>query len=198
MNIFSPHISFAELAELAEQCSTASPEQREHLSTCSQCSKQLESIRQAIDLMRSDTTEDAPAALLNYTKNVFRGRERDAEPAAVRRVQASVSFDSLTNAPAFGLRSQAAVGRQLIYAAEIADIEVRISPADAEWHVAGQVLGTDCISGEVELESEGFSVSATLNDLCEFSFGTVPAGAYKLSVRLPNLIVETPRLELGP
>jgi hypothetical protein len=183
---------------MADRGSTASPEPLEHLSTCSQCSNQLESIRQTIALMRSDAAEDAPAALLIYAKNVFPGRGRGAEPTTVRRVLASLSFDSLTNAPAFGLRSQAAVGRQLIYSAETADIEVRVSPADAEWHIAGQVLGADCVSGDVELEGASFSASATLSELCEFSFGPVPAGAYTLSVCLPGLLIETPRLELGP
>jgi hypothetical protein len=112
-------------------------------------------------------------------------------------VIASLSFDSLTNAPAFGLRSQATAARQLIYAAQTADIEVRVSPANEDWQIAGQVLGADCASGDVDLEGDGFSASAKLNELCEFSFGAVPAGAYKLSVHLPEALIETPWLELG-
>ena len=41
----------------------------------------------------------------------------------------------------------------------------------------GQVLGVDCASGDVDLKGDGFSASAKLNELCEFSFGSVPAGA---------------------
>jgi hypothetical protein len=93
------------------------------------------------------------------------------------------------------MRSQTSGGRQLIYSTETADIEVRVSP---ENEVAGQILGSTCTDGDVSLESESFSASAHLNELCEFSFGAVPAGTYKISVRLPDLLVETPQLELGP
>jgi len=197
MNTFSRHVPFTVLAELAEGRSPGSPEANEHLSSCRQCSRELESLRKTIELMRSDTSENAPADLVASIKNYPR-QVSNRESSLLPRVLASLSFDSLTNAPAFGLRSQAAAGRQLIYSTETADIEVRVSQADAEWHIAGQVLGTDCVSGDVELESENFSASATLNELCEFSFGAVPAGAYKLSVHLPTLVVKTPRLELGP
>lgn len=200
MNIFSPHIPFPELADLADENYLTSNEVLEHLSACSQCSAQLEKLRQTIGLMRSDTTDDTPVRLVEIARNVFRNRpvrsEAGREPSFVRRVVASLAFDSRTAAPAFGLRSQRSGDRQLIYSTETADIEVRVSP---ENEVAGQILGaTACASGDVNLESASFSASAKLNDLCEFSFGTVPAGTYKLSVHLPGLLVETPQLELGP
>ena len=197
MNIFSPHLPFAELAELADERSTPAPELVEHLATCKQCKSQLEALKQTISLMRADTAEDAPRDVLAAVKNYPR-RSASREPSRLRRAIASLSFDSLTNAPAFGLRSQATAARQLIYAAQTADIEVRVSPANEDWQIAGQVLGSDCASGDVDLEGDGFSASAKLNELCEFSFGAVPAGAYKLSVRLPELLIETPWLELGP
>ncbi|HEX5888084.1 MAG TPA: hypothetical protein VFY61_05255 [Pyrinomonadaceae bacterium] len=106
-----------------------------------------------------------------------------------------MSFDSFTAAPAFGLRSQRSGGRQLIYSTETADIELRVSP---ENEVAGQILGATCENGKVNLESESFSASTSLNELCEFSFGAVPAGTYKISVHLPGLLVDIPQLELGP
>jgi hypothetical protein len=197
MDIFSPHLPFAELAELADERSTPAPGLVEHLATCKQCKSQLESLKQTIGLMRADTAEDAPRDVLAAVKNYPR-RSASREPSLWQRVTASLSFDSLTNAPAFGLRSQATTARQLIYAAQTADIEVRVSPANEDWLIAGQVLGSDCASGDVDLEGDGFSVSAKLNELCEFSFGAVPTGAYKLSVRLPELLIETPWLELGP
>lgn len=197
MNIFSPHIPFDELAGLAEGHETTSPEALAHLATCSECSSQLQSIKQMISSMRADTTEDAPAGLVQYAKNIFRGQVLKRGPSLIQIIVASLTFDSLTNAPAFGLRSQATVGRQLIYSTETADIDVRVSPENDQWQIAGQILGADCPGGDVDLESEEFSASAPLNELCEFSFGAVPAGAYKLSIRLPDILIETPRLELG-
>jgi hypothetical protein len=200
MNIISPHISFAELVDLADEHYSTSDDVLQHLSACSQCSGKLEKLRQTIGLMRSDTTDDTPARLVENARNVFRSRtvsrKASREPSFVRRVVASLAFDSLITAPAFGLRSQTSGGRQLIYSTESADIEVRVSP---ENELAGQILGSlTCENGDVNLESESFSASAKLNDLCEFSFGFVPAGTYKISVHLPDLLVETPQIELGP
>ena len=204
MNIFSPHIAFPELADVADENYVAPDEVLQHLAACSQCSDQLERLRQTIGLMRSDTTDDTPARLVENARNLFRSRainqevsrEPSGEPSLAKRVVAALAFDSLTATPAFGLRSPSGGDRQLIYSTETADIEVRVSP---ENEVAGQILGaTNCANREVNLESESFSASAKLNDLCEFSFGLVPAGTYKLSVHLPDLLVETPQLELGP
>jgi hypothetical protein len=196
MNIFSPHIAFSALVDLADEKVTTSTEVSEHLSACLQCSTELQKLRQTMGLMRSDTLENPPTALVESVRNVFpsRTKRQKLAPSFVRRV-AALSFDSLTAAPAFGLRSQAGSGRQLIYSTETADIELRVS---AENEVAGQVLGVTCEHGEVNLAGESFSASATLNELCEFSFGSVPAGTYKISVQLAGELVDIPRLELGP
>jgi len=197
MSIFSPHIPFTELAELAEDASRTSPETTTHLATCSECSNQLQSIRQTIGLMRSDTAADAPAALVHYAKKLFRERVVTRGPSLLHVIVAALTFDSLTNAPAFGLRSQTTAGRQLIYSAEAADIDLRVSPENDQWQISGQVLGVDCTSGDVDLKGDDFSASAKMNELCEFSFGAVPAGAYKFSIHLADVLIETPPLELG-
>ena len=197
MSIFSPHIPFTELTDLAEKQSKTSPEALAHLASCSECSGQLQSLRQTLGLMRSDTAEDAPAELVQYAKKLFREKVVPRGPSVLKIVIAALTFDSLTTAPAFGLRSQSSTGRQLIYSAETADIDLRVSTENDAWQIAGQVLGVDCTSGDVDLEGEGFAASTPLNELCEFSFGAVPAGAYKVSIRLPDVLIETPRLELG-
>jgi len=197
MNIFSPHIPFSELTELAEEQAKTSPDALAHLAICSECSSQLQLLRQTIGFMRSDTAEDAPAQLIRQAKGIFREKVVAHGPSLLQVIIASLTFDSLTNAPAFGLRSQTSAGRQLIYSTETADIDVRVSPENDQFQIAGQVLGADCPGGDVDLVGDDFSVSAELNELCEFSFGSVPAGAYKISIRLPDALIETPRLELG-
>ncbi len=197
MSIFSPHIPFTELTELAEDKSKPSPEAVEHLATCSECSNQLQSVKQTIGLMRTDTAEDAPGELVQFAKRIFREKVVPRGPSVLKLLVAALTFDSWTTAPAFGLRSQTTAGRQLIYAAETADIDLRVSAENDQWQIAGQVLGVDCTSGDVDLEGEVFSASAPLNELCEFSFGPVPAGAYKVLIHLPGVLIETPRLELG-
>ena len=198
MSNFSPHIPFSQLADFADERSTLAAEALQHLEQCARCAEELQSIRQTTSLMRTDTLEDAPAELVQYAKQIFRGHAIEPEPALLQRVVASLIFDSLTGAPAFGLRSQTSGGRQLLYSTETTDIELRISTGDEAWQIAGQLPGSLSESGAVSLEGESFSATAKLNELSEFSFDAVPGGSYKISVYLPELIIETPHFEIGP
>jgi hypothetical protein len=196
MNIFSPHISFTELADLADKQLQASAETLEHLATCSRCKEEFRALQQTVGLMRSDDIEDAPENLIKYAKNIFTGRSANREPSRLARILASLTFDSLTAKPAFGLRSGASAGRQLIYSTEMAEVDLRVSPQSGEWEIAGQILGSSQ-SGKVKLESESFSASVDLNELSEFGFQSVPSGIYKMFVHLPELEIEIPPLQLG-
>jgi hypothetical protein len=197
MTFFSPHIAFTELADLADEHSSPSSEALRHLAECSHCSDQLQTIRQTTSLMRSDLIENAPADLVKHAKGIFRQRVARRKPSTLSRIVAALTFDSLTAAPAYGLRSQMGVGRQLVYSTETIDIDVRVSAENDEWQIAGQVPGSLCASGEVKLEGDSFSATTKLTEFCEFSFSSVPEGTYKLSVQLPDVTIETPPLELG-
>src|SRR5262245_53068060 len=105
MNIFSPHISFTELADVADEKLKASAETLDHLASCSQCAKELQALQRTIGMMRTDDVEEAPANLVKYAKNMFTGRRANREPSRLARVLASLTFDSFTAKPAFGLRS---------------------------------------------------------------------------------------------
>ena len=197
MNIFSPHISFTELADVADEQSTPAAETLKHLATCSHCAKELQTLRQAIGLMRIDDVENAPASLIKNAKDMFRIRGANREPSRLARVLAALTFDSLTVKPAFGLRSGISAGRQLVYSTEMADIDLRVSPQSGEWEIAGQILGSSQATGKVNLKSESFHASADLNELAEFGFQSVPSGIYTLFVHLPELEIEIPPLQLG-
>jgi len=197
MNTHILHLSFSELADLADEQLPASAEILQHLAVCSRCSEVLQTIRQTVALMRSDNTEAAPIELVEYAKRLFQGERIPRKASLVARVLAVLSFDSLTVAPGFGLRSGAAAGRQLIYSTEIADIDLRVSPQSGEWAIAGQILGSSDSEGEVNLESDDFSASVKLNELSEFSFQSVPRGTYRMFVHLPDVEIETPPLEVG-
>lgn len=196
MNIFSPHISFTELADIADKQSQPAAETLEHLSTCSHCAKELQTLQQAIGLMRIDDVESAPASLIKSARDMFRGSGANREPSRLARVLAALTFDSLTAKPAFGLRSGATSGRQLVYSTEKADIDLRVSPQSGEWEIAGQILDSSQ-RGTVNLESENFSATADLNELAEFGFQSVPSGIYTMFVHLPELEIEIPPLQLG-
>lgn len=199
MNTASKHIPFEQLADLAENRTSADERTASmaHVSGCSVCAHQLQRVRQVLELMRTDTAIDAPRDLLAYAVNIFSGREDSHQPSLLRRIVAALSFDSSSNlAPAFGVRSGQATSRQLLYAAEENDIDLRITPDDENWIVAGQVLGQDCVGGRIEIEGKSGSAAATLNQLCEFILPPVPAGTYTLRLQLGNAEVEIPQLEL--
>jgi len=192
MNSFSPHLSFTELADLADGHSTSSAEALKHLAVCADCATQLETLRQTITLMRTDA--NAPAHLIAETKGLFRRQGIREQASLLSRVITTLTFDSFTSAPAFGLRSASSTGRQLIYSSDRVDIDLRVAQEGEGWTVAGQILGADCAGVDVKLESDSFSTSADVSELCEFAFRPVPDGVYKIVVELEDAIVETPRL----
>jgi hypothetical protein len=109
---------------------------------------------------------------------------------------ATLTFDSLSVAPAFGVRSGQSSTRQLIFSAEENDIDLRIKNQDDKWIVAGQVLRADCVGGEVVLEGSAGSISVSLNAQCEFSLPAVPPGIYSLRISLADVEVQIPKLQL--
>ncbi|HEV7858949.1 MAG TPA: hypothetical protein VGO91_10065 [Pyrinomonadaceae bacterium] len=196
----SQHIPFAKLADLAEGSLLASERDASlaHLQACSRCSAQLEQISQVVNLMRSDTLEDAPRDVISQAVNIFQRRETSAKQGVLRRVLAALSFDSASLTPAYGVRSGQTATRQLLYSTGENDLDLRVTPGEEAWIVSGQVLGQEgCAGGEVHLESAaGDAAAAELNELCEFTLPPVAAGSYTLRLRLSNLEIEIPEFEL--
>jgi len=195
------HISLEVLADLAEQ--RLAPAEREpliaHLQVCAGCSQSWQKLDHLIGLMRTDDSKDAPQPLIAQALNIFQRRPRRepaTPPTLLRRLVASLSFDSLSAAPAFGVRSGQTDTRQLIFNAEGIDLDLRIANLGDRWNVSGQVLGAKCAGGEVQLQSETAGESVFLNDLCEFSLTAVTSGSYRLRLRLEDVEVEFPEIEL--
>ncbi|MDT7780569.1 MAG: hypothetical protein QOC99_3081, partial [Acidobacteriota bacterium] len=80
MRLTPQHIPFARLADLAE--GRLSPEEaareRTHLSSCARCSEQAAQLGRVASLMRADTSEDAPPALVAGVVRMFRARKAQA------------------------------------------------------------------------------------------------------------------------
>ena len=203
MRLTPQHIPFSRLADLAE--GRLSPEEaaeeRAHLADCTRCAGQAAQLGHLAALMRADTSEDAPAALVSDVVRMFRARRATAEPepGLLRRLVAALTFDSSSLTPAFGVRSgQAAPARQLLFSAGDLDVDLRLAQGPEGWTVSGQVLGP-CTGGEVELVGADGSTSAraSLNELCEFTLlPPTPEGSYTLRLRLDGAEVEIPELNL--
>jgi anti-sigma factor RsiW len=201
MSLIPKHISFARLADLVEGRLSADEarDERAHLDACARCSEQAAQLGHVTQLMRADTSQDAPRDAIFNAVGMFRARPSAvAAPNLLRRIVAALSFDSNALAPAFGVRSgQSAPARQLLFNAGDFDIDLRLASNSEGWTVSGQVLGR-CEGGEVSLGETGQAArsSAALNDLCEFTLPPVPEGSYALRLRLGETEIEIPGLSL--
>jgi hypothetical protein len=198
MNGSSSHISIETLADLVEDRLGA--EAREaalaHIATCSACDKGVLEIRELMRMISSDRTEDAPGEILGAAIDIFSRQLQLTAPSSLRRIVAVLTFDSLKSIPAFGMRSGQAVSRQLLYSAEESDLDLRITMQNDQCVVAGQVLRDGCIEGLVEISGASGSAETSLNELCEFIFPALPLGNYQLRVKMWDVEIEVPELEL--
>lgn len=201
MRLTPKHIPFERLADLVEGRLPVDEAQgaREHLGACASCSDQAAQLGRVTQLMRADTSEDAPRDLIFNAVSAFRARPAAAmAPGILRRVVAALTFDSGQQAPAFGVRSaRNAAAQQLVFSAGDFDVDLRLAASGEGWTVSGQVLGP-CVGGEVELGGDGGAAStrAALNELCEFALPPVPEGSYALRFRLGDMEVEIRELIL--
>ncbi|HEU4796885.1 MAG TPA: hypothetical protein VFT02_14715 [Pyrinomonadaceae bacterium] len=190
----SSHISLEILADIAENRLTAPALEAAmaHVMACSDCDDTLRRLQHLVVTMRSDTAEDAPAELLRSAINTF-SPERQSP---VRRITAILTFDSRSSGSAFGLRSIRTASRQLLYSAQDTDLDLRITIQNEQCILTGQIIREVCVEGLVEIIGETGSAAATLNELCEFALPPIPTGNYALKVRMPDVEIEIPDLDL--
>ncbi|MFP4439560.1 MAG: hypothetical protein ACLFVO_20145 [Chloroflexaceae bacterium] len=214
MNI--PDISDELLVDLAEGLLSPTDERalRAQVAANPQRAAELARLEALIALMRQDTTEDAPGHVISQAQRIFQPAPPvtgasspmqdiiDAGADVLRQVIAVLQFDSFRTPQAYGVR-QSGIGpevRQVLYNADTYDIDLRIAPHDGSWQISGQVLGPDdedTIVGTVELGSTTPLTSVPCNDFGEFVLPPVPAGSYRLIVRLPDLAITIESLEVG-
>lgn len=189
----SSHISLEILADIAEDrvAGAALEAALAHVSTCSECDNKLRSLRQLIRTMTSDREPDAPRDVLLSTINIF-----SPSQSPLRRIVAVLMFDSRSTSPAYGMRSLHNTSRQMLYSAQETDLDLRITVQNDECIVAGQIMRDGCTGGVVEISGATGSAEASLNELCEFTLPAVPVGNYSLKVRMLDVEIEIPELEL--
>jgi len=136
--------------------------------------------------------EEVPRDVLMSAINIF----PPATPAPLRHIVATLIFDSRRAGPAFGMRSLHPSSRQLLYSAQQTDLDLRITIQNEECIVAGQVLRDGCVGGLVEISGATGSAEASLNEQCEFTLPPIPVGNYSLKVKMLDMEIEVPELEL--
>lgn len=189
----SAHIEFETLVDIAEARATLETLEpaMSHLLSCSACEDQLNRLKQLIVMMRSDAADDAPHDVLEATLKIFQGEE-----LLLPRIVAVLTFDSLDAGRALGMRSFHTASRQMLYSAQDTDVDLRIAVQNEECILTGQVIRGDCLGGRVTVAGSAGSAETTLNDLCEFTLPAIPVGVYSLIVKLHDVEIEIPELEL--
>jgi hypothetical protein len=154
-------------------------------------------------LRASRQLEDAPESLIQRAIDLW---QPDAlpRPAAtpvggLRRLVATLVFDSAAQpATALGVRSTRSAVRQMLFAVEGRDIDLRFEPvAGGRWRVKGQVLGPDT-AGIAELSGDGLAgATVAWNELAEFSFDPIEVDRCTLVLRADGWQVEVQALRPG-
>jgi hypothetical protein len=170
----------------------------------------------AAALRASRALYDAPDAVVLRAVSLFRAAApaptsavaaaAAALAAVARRVLAELRFDSAGRDPlVFGLRGGPSDVRQLLYAIDDRDLDLRVEPDTSSpgtaYRISGQVLGPDT-AGTVTAAAAtagpgGAEVSAVLNELGEFGLPPVPPGTWSITLRLGGVTIELPPLALA-
>jgi hypothetical protein len=114
----------------------------------------------------------------------------------LRRIVATLTFDSRRAGSAHGMRSLRTASRQMLYSAPDTALDLRVTVQNDECVVAGQVIREGCARGFVRISGETSAVETSLNELCEFTLTSVPLGNYSLKIRLRDVEIEIPEIDL--
>ena len=192
------HLSDEQLLDLVEGRSEPAENVigQEHLSRCPECNRQAAAFRRLLELIRSDTSVDAPNYVLNRAFRLLRTyRPATTQVGPRRMLTALLRRDSAQAGLAMAVRGNLS-GRQLLFEIDDdRDLEVRIEPAEGGWRVAGQILGASG-RGHVVLEGMAGRATAEMNALSEFVLPPHPGAVYKLVLELDDVLVDVPILEL--
>jgi hypothetical protein len=112
----------------------------DHLSVCPECAAVVVDVREMVRLIRDDSVDAPDTWIERAAASPFRqGRTRQG---SLRRLLASIRFDSaVAPAPALARRA-GGDARQLVLRAESWEIELRIAPGGSRerWPVSGQLF----------------------------------------------------------
>lgn len=163
-----------------------------HLSDCRDCAELTEELRMLVLRLQEDTTFEPPAELVQWGVSLFQPLLQPSTGGKLRKVIASLVFDTFDQPLLAGVRRVGAPPRQLLFRAGDVDVDVKIESMEANDRITlvGQVLSTTAKffdNTPVKLESHGIVRYRTMTNLVgEFSFDEVPKDTYHLSVDLPE------------
>ena len=172
----------------------------QHLQVCSGCKQDVDRWRQiGIDLKRSHL-RSAPDLDLERASQIFQPQP-GAAGSRLRRVLASVIFDSFFEPALAGARGAATAARQMVLRTEEFDIHIKIWGDGENRQLLGQLLprsGENFVhAARFHLLRNGESLGTTgerlgttaIDEMGEFHFTDVPDVDLCLQIDLPHLTV---------
>jgi len=162
-----------------------------HLAGCKECSELKQEFQTLMFQLREDSSFEPPAEVVEWGVNLFQPVMKP-EKGSIRKIVASLIFDTFDQPLLAGVRRVGAPPRQLLFRAGDVDVDVKIESMEANDRITlvGQVLSSATKffdNTPVKLESHGIVRYRTrTNVVGEFSFDEVPKDTYHLSVDLPE------------
>jgi len=162
-----------------------------HLAGCKECSELKQEFQTLMFQLREDSSFEPPAEVVEWGVNLFQPLMKP-EKGGIRKIVASLIFDTFDQPLLAGVRRVGAPPRQLLFRAGDVDVDVKIESMEANDRITlvGQVLSSATKffdNTPVKLESHGIVRYRTrTNVVGEFSFDEVPKDTYHLSVDLPE------------
>ena len=162
-----------------------------HLAGCRECTELKQEFEILMFQLREDASFEPPAEMVAWGVNLFQPVMKPAK-GGVRKIIASLVFDTFDQPMLAGVRRAGTPPRQLLFRAGDVDVDVKIESMEANDRITlvGQVLSSATKffdNTPVKLESHGIVRYRTrTNVVGEFSFDEVPKDTYHLSVDLPE------------
>ena len=163
-----------------------------HLSKCNDCGELKNELGLLVLRLQEDTIFEPPAELLQWGVSLFQPLLQPSTGGKLRKLIATLVFDTFDQPLLAGVRRVGAPPRQLLFRAGDVDVDVKIESMETNDRITlvGQVLSTTAKffdNTPVKLESHGIVRYRTMTNLVgEFSFDEVPKDTYHLSVDLPE------------
>lgn len=165
-----------------------------HIASCPECQEARKELQQFMNKLETDSLFEPPVDLVQWSVNLFQPilQPQETLGGKVRKIVASLVFDTFDEVLS-GVRGVgAAPPRQLLFRAGDIDVDVKIESVETSDRISlvGQVLSNSekfFDNTPVKLESHGMVRFKTMtNFVGEFVFDEVPKDTYHLSVDLPE------------
>ena len=162
---------------------------------------------EAVELwLRAEGLTEPPPWVLRRAERIARQRFRPRRiaatngPSAVRRIVATLTFDSAAQLSFVGVRTSGTHVRRLLFQADNVEVDLEMTPVlpSDRIRLVGQVTagGADPTGGYLRLSTSGNEWRADLDESGEFLIESLTPGAYRLEIVLCDRVVEVPVLPI--